>query len=309
MPKTLAQRLPKAYRLYRFFKQAEQIEPIIDSPFIRFSPPGHFYSPIPNAQDLKRVEHAENKILTSDIHLNESEQLELLHQFSAYYSELPFAETPAASSSHADRYYYRNDFFCHGDAIALYSMLRHFRPQRVIEVGSGFSSAVMLDTNDRFLNSATQFTFIEPYPDRLNQLLNSQDQQQQVIEKLVQDVEIQLFTKLQANDILFIDSSHVAKAGSDVVYLLFQVLPRLAPGVIVHFHDIFFPFEYPQTWFAEGRAWNEAYFLRAFLQYNTAFKVLFFNSFLGQHHQLELEQKMPLFLKNTGGSLWLQKNR
>jgi predicted O-methyltransferase YrrM len=304
MQKTLAQMLPGAYRLYRLFKQAEQIDPIINSPFIRFSPPGHFYSPIPNATDLKRLAPIEANILTHDIDLNLPQQLHLLDQFARYYSELPFPETPSDMS----RYYYQNDFFCHGDAIALYSMLRHFRPQRVIEVGSGFSSAVMLDTSDRFLNSATRFTFIEPYPDRLNQLLNAQDQQQQVIEKSVQDVGIELFAELQANDILFIDSSHVAKVGSDVVHLLFQILPRLSPGVIIHFHDIFFPFEYPQTWFSEGRAWNEAYFLRAFLQYNTTFQILFFNSFLGQHHKVELEQKMPLFLKNTGASLWLQKN-
>jgi predicted O-methyltransferase YrrM len=304
MQKTLAHMLPGAYRLYRLFKQAEQIDPIINSPFIRFSPPGHFYSPIPNATDLKRLAPTEANILTHDIDLNLLQQLHLLDQFARYYSELPFPETPSDMS----RYYYQNDFFCHGDAIALYSMLRHFRPQRVIEVGSGFSSAVMLDTSDRFLNSATRFTFIEPYPDRLNQLLNAQDQQQQVIEKSVQDVGIELFAELQANDILFIDSSHVAKVGSDVVHLLFQILPRLSPGVIIHFHDIFFPFEYPQTWFSEGRAWNEAYFLRAFLQYNTTSQILFFNSFLGQHHKVELEQKMPLFLKNTGASLWLQKN-
>jgi predicted O-methyltransferase YrrM len=298
----LSRRFLRLHRFYRFFKQADQIDAMIDSSFLRFSPPGHFYSPIPNAIDLKRLDQAEDTILTSDIDLRSPEQVSLLNQFAEYYSEIPFPETASESS----RYFYQNDFFCHGDAIALYSILRHFHPKHVIEVGSGFSSVVMLDTNDRFLNGATQFTFVEPYPDRLNQLLTPQDQGQ-VIQKPVQDVEFDLFTSLQANDILFIDSSHVVKAGSDVVYLLFQILPRLAPGVIIHFHDIFFPFEYPQAWFNEGRAWNEAYFLRAFLQYNSAFQILFFNSFLGQQHRVELEQKIPSFLINTGGSLWLKK--
>src|SRR5207249_11413195 len=78
-----------------------------------------------------------------------------------------------------------------------------------------------------------------------------------IIERLLQDVDIALFTRLQADDILFIDSSHVAKAGSDLLNLFFEVLPRLNPGTLVHFHDVFNRFEYPAAWLREGRAWNE----------------------------------------------------
>jgi predicted O-methyltransferase YrrM len=300
----IAQQLPLLRRLYRAFRPNEAIEQLINSPFIKFSPPGHFYSPIPSLEDIQRTEPSAYHEQHFGINLRASEQLELLKRLAVYYPEIPFPETQSSSS----RYYYQNDFFSYGDAIALYALLRKVQPQRVIEVGSGFSSAVMLDTNDSFLDQSVQFTFIEPYPDRLNQLLKGQEQHQ-LIQKPVQDVSLDRFMALQAGDILFIDSSHVVKAGSDVVHLLFQVLPRLAPGVFIHFHDIFFPFEYPQQWLSEGRAWNEAYFLRSFLQYNEAFQILFFNSFMGQHYSHELEQTMPLFLKDSGGSLWLQKVR
>jgi hypothetical protein len=166
----------------------------------------------------------------------------------------------------------------------------------------------MLDTNDAFLGSATNFAFIEPYPERLYSLLNEKDKRQhQVIEKPVQEVELELFQTLDAGDILFVDSSHVVKIGSDVAHIIFEILPRLKPGVIVHFHDVFYSFEYPKEWVKEGRAWNEDYFLRAFLQYNSVFQILYFNSFMGQFYQNELERKMPLCLRNTGGSLWMKK--
>ena len=107
-------------------------------------------------------------------------------------------------------------------------------------------------------------------------------------------------------DILFIDSSHVAKIGSDVVYLMTEVLPQLRPGVLVHFHDVFWPFEYPEEWVQEGRAWNETYMLKAFLQFNERFRILLFCSYLALHHRAVLEQHLPLALKNSGGSLWLR---
>jgi hypothetical protein len=113
---------------------------------------------------------------------------------------------------------------------------------------------------------------------------------------------------------LFIDSSHVAKKDSDVVHILFEVLPRLNKGVMVHFHDVLWPFEYPEIWLARGRAWNEAYFLRAFLQYNPGFEIVFFNSYLASMQREILKRKMPLALKTPSSSvtpgnssLWLRK--
>ena len=264
------------------------------SPFLRAHPPGHFYSPIP---DLKEVLRQQDRIFKKDskecpgVDLKEGAQLELLKKLAVYYDDLPFS--PKADG--VRRYYYDNVQFSYEDAIFLFAMLRHFRPSRIIEVGSGFSSAVMLDTNDAFFDGSIDLTFVEPFPAGLNALLRETDRQHcTVLTEPVQDVDIQLFDALDENDILFIDSSHVVKVGSDVSRILFEILPRLRRGVIIHFHDIMWPFEYPKSFFLKGWAWNEAYLLRSFLQYNHAFEVLFAVSFMDYFHGDMIEKSMPL---------------
>ena len=268
---------------------------------------GHFYSPYP---DTGFVERHKARIFDREVRsvpgvdLRADDQLALIARFAATYGELPFKDEPSA----ALRYHFRNPQFSYADAIVLYSMLRHFRPRRVIEVGSGFSSAAMLDTNDLFLSGKVVFSFVEPYPRRLFSVMREEDRQKnEIIVDMVQNIPLERFTELAAGDILFIDSSHVAKTGSDVVHLFGQVLPRLAKGVLVHFHDVFWPFEYPEEWIREGRAWNESYVLKSFLQYNSAFRIVLFNSYLGLHHRAAVEQHLPLFLQNTGGSLWIER--
>ncbi len=269
--------------------------------------PGHYYSAVPDVEELKMRDKeifGDRPRALPGIDLNEAEQLNLLNQLKVYYSELPFTPQPAPDL----RYYYENDYYCYSDAIFLYALLRHLQPKRLIEIGSGFSSAVTLDTNERFLNHRIACCFIEPFPDRLRTLLKPEDHERiNILSVPLQDVPLSKFADLIAGDILFIDSTHVLKTGSDVNYLLFQILPSLATGVYVHFHDIFYPFEYLRDWVYEGRAWNEAYALRAFLQYNSAFKIVLFNTFLETFHTKFFEAEMPLCLKNWGGSLWLQK--
>lgn len=238
------------------------------------------------------------------IETNEAGQLALASTLSQYYRELPFGDDARAGL----RYYFDNIWFTQGDAIILYGILRHYRPRKVLEVGSGFSSAVMLDTNDLYLSGKTNFTFIEPDPERLFRLMSEEDKERhEVIVGMVQDVPLERFEVLRAGDILFIDSSHVVKIGSDVVHLVTEVLPRLHDGVIVHFHDVFWPFEYPESWIRQGKAWNENYLIKAFLQFNSGFKILIFNSYLAAHHKQDMGRNFPLWLKDTGGSLWIQK--
>lgn len=283
-------------------------------PFFDFAPPGHFYSPIP---DMPSIEDQADRIFdrgTRDapaIALNNQAQLQLLAELSRFYGEQPFSEQPTPQC----RYYLDNPFFSYGDGIVLYAFMRHFRPRRITEIGSGFSSAEMLDVNELFLDAGTEFRFIEPFPARLHTLLTARDQQTIDIDtRLVQAVPVADFAQLQANDILFIDSSHVAKTDSDVLHILFNILPSLNRGVIVHFHDVLWPFEYPIAWLQNGRAWNEAYFLRAFLQYNHAFEILYFNSYMAIHHTDSLRHAMPLALATPSAaltpgntSLWLRK--
>ena len=305
--KAVAKKVPGLHAVYRGARAALNVARSVSSPFLRMVPAGHFYSPIPDMREVLRRGDVLFRRNVSDcpgVDVRAEEQLELVDRLTQFYGELPFPETPNGST----RYYFGNQFFRHGDAIVLYAMIRYFRPRRVIEVGSGFSSAVMLDTNERFLDKATRFTFIEPYPERLLSLITRDDKENcEILESPVQDVDLAVFETLGPGDILFIDSSHVVKAGSDVPHLLFNVLPGLRAGVIVHFHDVFWPFEYPKEWLMAGTAWNEAYFIRAFLEYNDKFEVLLFNSFIAERHREVLRDKMPLALTDPGASLWLRK--
>lgn len=275
-----------------------------DSPFV---PNGHFYSPVPSMTELRRDE---GKIFANiprtlpGIDLREREQLALLDRFSATYSDLPFGD----DKKDGLRYYYQNTAYSYSDAIFLNSMIRHANPKRIVEVGSGFSSCMTLDTNEIWFDNKIDCTFIEPYPELLYSLIKDEDKNRiKVHAKRIQDVELDPILALERNDILFVDSTHVSKIGSDVNRIILDVLPLLASGVYVHFHDIFYPFEYPKDWAMEGRAWNEAYILRAFLQHNSAFEIVVFNTFLEHFHRDFFERHMPLCLENTGASIWLRK--
>jgi len=269
-------------------------------------PAGHYYSPVPSHNDVLEYldSRSSNKTELPDIALNKKDQFKLLENYQGFYDELPFPE----KQQQGFRYYYDNNCFSYSDAIFLYSFLRKHQPKRIIEIGSGFSSAVMLDTIDKFIPFHPEITFIEPYPDRLNSLLASHDREQvKLINKRIQVVPPELFLSLEAGDLLFIDSTHVVKCGSDLQQLLFNILPLLPVGIFVHFHDVFYPFDYPSDWLEKGRYWNENYFLRAFLSHNSDWNIYFFNHYSGLVFKDYITEKMPLCLKGPGGSLYIQR--
>lgn len=278
----------------------------IDYPIIW--PPGHFYSPYPDLDEVReREEGLRSRTALMGIDLREDAQWALAEELRHYYDELPFSAEP----SEGLRYHYENPNFGYGDAVFFFSMLRYLAPRRLIEVGSGYSSCLTLDTVERFSDDGSvELVFIDPHADLIRSLTSdSSGGSAEIVEKPVQDVDLKLFLELEENDILFIDSSHVAKVGSDVNHLFFEVVPRLAPGVVVHVHDVFFPFEYPSDWIYEGRAWNELYVLRAFLQYNDAFEILLFTHFLMSSRPEWFAEHMPLSLRDPGGSMWLRRRR
>lgn len=272
-------------------------------------PPGHYYSPIVDVGDMRRRANelfAPPPRTLPGIDLNETGQLDLLAEFERYYPDLPFSHTKQPNR----RYYYQNGFYCQADGVFLYSIIRHFRPTRIVEIGAGFSSACMLDTLDGLDRTDTTLTFIEPYPDRLLSIMRPSDHQRcTLIRSGVQEVDSIVFAELDANDILFVDSTHVSKTGSDVNRIFFELLPRLRPGTLVHIHDIFYPFEYPCEWVTHrsGFGWNEAYLLRAFLMNNPAFEIIAFNTFLETFHTDRFAANMPVCLENRGGSIWLRR--
>jgi Methyltransferase domain len=279
--------------------------------------PGHYYSPIPDIEDVRNREDKiwgrENAKEIPGIDLNESAQLQLLDSLVRYYSEQPFTEHKTAGR----RYYFGSPYFSFTDGIFYYCMLRHLKPRRVIEIGSGFSSCVLLDTNDLFFDSSIECTFIDPDPERLYGLLGPHDiGKVRVIPKRLQEIGLDCFSELSAGDILFIDSSHVSKTGSDVNMIFHDILPFLPQGVHVHFHDVCYPFEYPRAFVYSQWAWNEVYLLRAFLSYNREFRINLFPSFLERFYSQRLKNEMPLTLKHPpnwptigGSSLWIERVR
>jgi predicted O-methyltransferase YrrM len=273
-------------------------------------PPGHYYNPLVDPRAIEPFADQVFDTTKKSVHgidFRENAQLQLLEELLPSYREVPFPveQTPGF------RYFLGNGIFSYSDGIFLYMLMRHFKPKRIIEVGSGHSSAVMIDTNERFLNNSVNLTFIEPYPERLYSLLKDSDKTRNRIYELpIQQVPLSTFEELQAGDFLFVDSSHVSKTGSDVNFIFFEILPRLKSGVIIHFHDVFTPMEYPKSWVMKKDVWfgfNEIYILRAFLMYNPEFEIIMFNTFLEEHHEAWFRNNMPLCLENKGGSIWLRK--
>jgi predicted O-methyltransferase YrrM len=269
---------------------------------------GHYYSPLPAVRDaLEATETAQLKPTTEDlpaIDLCRESQLALLKDLLPYARDFAWSANPQPGL----RFFLDQPNFPWGDAIMLQAMIRHFKPKRIIEIGSGHSSALMLDTDQLHLGKTTTFTFIEPYPELLNEKLTSDDRQRVTVHPdPVQSVPLSVYEQLEAGDFLFVDSSHILKAGSDLNHILFEVVPRLKTGVIIHFHDIFWPFDYPPAWMALGRAFNEGYALRAFLQFNDSFKIRLWVPFLAKHAEPQLRSEVPDLYQNIGASIWLER--
>lgn len=273
-------------------------------PQLKFASPGHFYSPLPDIEyALLHHQRLMERRLTSlpGIQLNAVDQLTLSKKLAPYYEEFDW---PVEATSER-RYKCNNDQYLSGDAACLYAMIRNFEPKQIIEIGSGYSSGLMIDYNELNRGPKVDLTFIEPYPKRLNTMTVAAGGHYRLIEKLVQEVDLTIYDRLGSGDFLFIDSSHVSKTGSDLNHIIFEIIPRLAPGVFVHFHDIFWPFEYPEAWIREGRAWNENYMLRSLLSYNSAWEIIIFGQYLGSVHRNEVPPAMRKL--GFGGYLWMRK--
>jgi hypothetical protein len=185
-----------------------------------------------------------------------------------------------------------------------YCMVRHFQPRLIIEVGSGFSSLLLGQAAAK--NGDAPLVCIEPFPREF--LRKGFPGLRTLVEKNVQQIDLEFFSQLDPGDILFIDSSHTVKIGGDVNYLFLEVLPRLKPGVIVQVHDIFLPFEYRRDWVLdEFRFWTEQYLLQAFLIFNSEFEVLLGNYYLSHYHAQQLKAVFPELPRWIGGSFWMRR--
>lgn len=253
----------------------------------------HYESPFPELDELDQKESNFHNTNIREIFFNDERQMEILECMKAV--KAPVWET--------GRYLADNVWFGSGSAAALYYMMHILKPKTIIEVGSGFSTSVMLDVNEQSFDNSIQLISIEPYPQRLKSLLQEGDKIT-IHEKKLQEMELSFFDLLGEQDILFIDSSHVSHFDSDINYIFFEILPRLKPGVYIHFHDIFWPFEYPRRWIQEGRTYNELYLLRAFLMDNSRYTIQWFGGYMSKKYADRLGKE----LQGCGNdSLWIKK--
>lgn len=276
--------------------------PLEPSDYNNVCPFNNYESPYPDLKEIHRKERDlfDNKKDVLDIDFNVSGQLSLLKRMETL-------EVPQWSDKNTGeyRYNYENRWFEKGSAHALCYMIQIVKPKKIIEIGSGYSTAVMLDTNENYFDNKIKIISVEPRCARLKSLLKPTDNLN-IVESDIQEIPVKFFEELKENDILFVDSSHVSKIGSDVNYIFFEILPRLNKGVYIHFHDMKYPFIYPKEWIYEGRAYNEMYLVRAFLMNNTDYSVQLFGSMWDEEHYEKIADK----LRGVGtGSLWIKKEK
>jgi hypothetical protein len=266
--------------------------------------PNHFYQPIPDTRMLKDQLWVEPSALPG-ISLDEERQLGLLgelHAWSKEYDDL--------LENGSGWYVNGNGFFDGVDAAIYYALIRQRKPKRIVEIGAGYSTYVAGLAADVNANEGNpcKITAIEPYP--RPELSDTMPGSPRILTSPVNDVSLDEFDALQTNDILFIDSSHVARIGSDVNREILEIVPRLNSGVLVHFHDIYLPYEYPRQWVMnELRFWNEQYMLQAFLSCNTEFEVLWSGYAMHRKRLSALKDAVASHHKHEipPGSFWIRR--
>ena len=269
-----------------------------------FAPLGHFSNPIADPPTLK---HHYSTRVTS---LQEFRSLPGLNidgeRFKARLPKIAAHFRHLDSLGAFDNYDFSNGSFSWGDAIAYSHMLAEYQPTKIFEVGSGHSTQLATNVLDALGLTKTAVTCVEPFPQLVDSLVDSR--RFALMVEPLKPQHIESVSTLQSGDILFIDSTHVAKSGSDVLLETLHMIPTLNDGVLIHIHDIFWPFEYPYEWaVTERRNWNEIYLVHALLIDNPKLEVLFFNDWAQRFLRDDLQQLVPEFLNNPGGSLWLRR--
>lgn len=261
--------------------------------------PNHYYYPVPDTRFLtiNMFNHQTEHI---GINFNEKEQLELLEIFESKY-QIEYDNFPRVKTENPFQYYTTNGNFKSVDGEILYCIIRYFKPKRIIEIGSGYSTfcsaQAILKNKEEDGNYKCELISIEPYPNKI--LQKGFPGLSKLIPTKLQEISIEIFSTLNENDILFIDSSHIVNIGNDVQYEFLEILPRLKKGVFIHIHDIFLPAEYPPEWLLNlFRFYNEQYLLQSFLTFNEKFKVIWAGRFMHLKHLDRLEKAFESFKKD-----------
>jgi hypothetical protein len=274
--------------------------------------PVHFHSPVPDLFDLDQRQVWHKKSELAGINFQPDGQVRLLQELGEKYGGE--CDWPASPTGIPFDFYTENNSFSFGCAASLHSIIRRFKPGRIYEIGSGNSSLIISSalTRNQAEGSPCEYVIIDPYPAPVTG--KGLPGLTRVMKERVELTDMNHFRKLRENDILFIDSGHTVRTGGDVNFLFLEVLPRLAPGVIVHAHDIDLPYEYPKVYFTNPSFrmfWTEAYLLQAFLSFNTQFEILLALAYLMIDRKDEFSMAFPHYdpsrQKAISGSFWLRR--
>jgi hypothetical protein len=272
----------------------------------------HFYSPVPDLDDLRTRHVWEKRSELTGLDFRKDRQIQLLRKLGGKFGEE--CNWPAKPTDDPYAFYSENNSFSFGCAASLYSIIRYYKPRRIIEIGSGNSSRVFSSAVERNLSESKlcNYYIVDPYPsEKIEKHLPG-------LSRLIKErVELQppdLFDSLSTNDILFIDSGHTVRTGGDVNFLYLDILPRLAPGVMVHIHDIPMPLEYPEVYFTKPTFrvfWTESYLLQAFMCFNNQFEILLAMNYLMTERLDEFRKAFPHYdpevHKAVSGSFWIRR--
>lgn len=269
----------------------------------------HYYDPLFDPKNLKYSLRDDRNLPGVDF--NVQEQLDLLNKFSFNDELLNF---PIDKKDDKIEYCFNDGPFKSGDGEILYNMIRHFKPKRFIEIGSGHSTLMVINAIKQNTISDSSYSCdhmcIEPFENKWLEQLDVK-----IIRKMVENTDLSVFKSLQAGDILFIDSTHMVRPQGDVLFEYLEILPQLNSGVIVHIHDIFTPKDYLDEWLDEPRFWNEQYLLEAFLSLNKDFRIIGALNYLRHNHLAEFSEKCPVLKmqieqgeNREPGSFWMVRN-
>lgn len=270
--------------------------------------PVHYYSPIPDTRILRRKPMLWlREMPLHGLELDIDEQKTLAETICPLFRE-EYMAFPMERTNDPMQYYLNNPSYGFVSGQMHYCIIRYFKPKRVVEIGAGYSTLVSLAGLRKNAEEGhnCEFTTIDPYP---SSFIEKAMPSNQVVIKRVEDIDLGFFDRLSNNDMLFIDSSHTVRIGGDVNFLILEVLPRLKKGVIVHIHDIQFPYEYFKTYTLEQHMfWQEQYLVQAFLAYNNAFRILWCASYM--HYkcsELMTHYFSPYPKSRVPTSLYIQK--
>jgi hypothetical protein len=273
--------------------------------------PVHFYQPIPDLRSLERRDIWRKISKLDGIVWEPDKYLANLRELANYTPAQSWARNRTADPM---KFNLENTSFSYMCASVLYGMIRKNRPKRIIEIGSGNSSKVirqaLLDNADKNSDYSARYTIIDPYC--AFDEAQFHDVNGKILKIPVEESDISLFTELEENDILFIDSSHTVRIGGDVNFEILEILPILCGGVAVHFHDISLPYEYPRV-YATNPAfrmfWTESYLLQAFLAFNQEYEILLPLAFLENEFLRDVRSCFPAMEKPvdwSSGSFWIR---